>query len=68
MFSYKQLAPQRTNSAPSQVGTPHSSETLDIFCNITISQSSSVSVVSDYGLDNWVIEVQSLAKARGFVL
>jgi hypothetical protein len=32
------------------------------------SQGSSVSIVSDYGLDDWVIEVRSLAQARGFFL
>jgi ethanolamine ammonia-lyase large subunit len=32
------------------------------------SQGSSVSLVSDYGLDNQAIEVRSLAVARGFFL
>jgi hypothetical protein len=29
---------------------------------------SSVSIVSDYGLDDWAIEVRSPAEAKGFFL
>jgi hypothetical protein len=29
---------------------------------------SSVSIVSGYGLDDWAIEVRSLAEAKGFLL
>jgi hypothetical protein len=38
-------------------------------CNVYLSEpGSSDSIVSGYGLDDWAIEVQSLAKAKAFFL
>jgi hypothetical protein len=36
--------------------------------NIVVSRGSSVSIVSDYGLDDWAIEVRYPAEEKGFFL
>jgi hypothetical protein len=41
---------------------------IDIFSTFDCEPGSSVSIVSDYGLYDRVIEVQSLAEAKGFFL
>jgi hypothetical protein len=41
---------------------------IDIFSTFDCEPGSSGSIVSDYGLDDRAIEVQSLAEAKGFFL
>jgi hypothetical protein len=41
---------------------------LNKIVTIVVSRGSSVSIVSDYGLDNWAIEVRSPTETKGFFL